>query len=47
MGAVYRAVRDDDQYRKEVAIKLVPEQGSGFVEDNLDDAGFSSRCNEL
>ena len=23
MGAVYRAVRDDDQYRKEVAIKLV------------------------
>jgi hypothetical protein len=47
MGAVYRAVRDDDQYRKEVAIKLVPEQGSGFVEDNLDDAGFSFRCNEL
>src|SRR6266851_6749114 len=35
MGAVYRAVRDDDQYRKEVAIKLVQNQGSGFVLDRF------------
>lgn len=32
MGEVFRAVRDDDQYSKEVAIKLVrSEQNSGFV----------------
>src|SRR6266852_7875825 len=32
MGEVYRAVRADDQYRKEVAIKLVPgSQGSSFI----------------
>jgi len=32
MGEVYRAMRDDDQYRKEVAIKLVRAgQDSGFV----------------
>ena len=32
MGAVYRAVRDDDQYHKEVAIKLVRAgQDSAFV----------------
>jgi serine/threonine protein kinase len=35
MGAVYRAVRDDDQYRKEVAIKLVQDQGSSFVLDRF------------
>jgi tetratricopeptide (TPR) repeat protein len=35
MGAVYRAVRDDDQYRKEVAIKLVQEQGPGFFIDRF------------
>ncbi len=35
MGAVYRALRDDDQYRKEVAIKLVQDQGSGFVLDRF------------
>jgi serine/threonine protein kinase/tetratricopeptide (TPR) repeat protein len=32
MGEVYRAVRDDDQYQKEVALKLVRAgQDSGFV----------------
>jgi non-specific serine/threonine protein kinase/serine/threonine-protein kinase len=35
MGTVYRAVRDDDQYRKEVAIKLVQDQGSEFVLDRF------------
>jgi tetratricopeptide (TPR) repeat protein len=35
MGTVYRAVRDDDQYRKEVAIKLVQDLGSGFVLDRF------------
>jgi tetratricopeptide (TPR) repeat protein len=35
MGTVYRAVRDDDQYRKEVAIKLVQDRGSGFVLDRF------------
>jgi tetratricopeptide (TPR) repeat protein len=35
MGTVYRAVRDDDQYRKEVAIKLVQDQGSGFALDRF------------
>jgi hypothetical protein len=32
MGAVYRAVRDDDQYRKEVAVKLVRH---GFETESL------------
>jgi len=27
MGAVYLAVRDDDQYRKQVAIKVIPTAG--------------------
>src|SRR5580704_12233476 len=32
MGEVYRAIRADDQYSKEVAIKLVPgSQGSSFI----------------
>src|SRR6266852_6635818 len=32
MGEVYRAIRADDEYRKEVAIKLVPgSQGSSFI----------------
>lgn len=29
MGAVYRAVRDDDQFRKEVAIKVIPRMLAG------------------
>src|SRR5438477_1699732 len=36
MGEVYRAFRADDQYRKEVAIKLVRAgQGSGFILDRF------------
>src|SRR5215469_3429246 len=36
MGEVYRAFRTDDQYRKEVAIKLVrAEQGSGYILDRF------------
>ncbi|MBO0910765.1 MAG: protein kinase [Acidobacteria bacterium] len=36
MGEVYRAFRDDDQYQKEVAIKLVRAgQDSGFVLDRF------------
>ena len=36
MGEVYRAVRADDQYRKEVAIKLVRAgQSSGFILDRF------------
>ena len=32
MGEVYRAVRDDDQFRKEVALKVIPSgHESGFV----------------
>jgi len=32
MGEVYRAVRDDDQYKKEVALKVVrSSQGSAFI----------------
>ena len=36
MGEVYRAVRADDQYRKEVAIKLVRAgQSSGYILDRF------------
>src|SRR5499427_4745967 len=36
MGAVYRAIRDDDQYQKQVAIKLVRgELGSDYLLDRF------------
>jgi hypothetical protein len=42
MGAVYRAVRDNDQYQKQVAIKLV-KWGMGDKEVWWSDFGTSGR----